>query len=629
MEEHNVGRLIAILRKSKGWTQVELAEKLQVSDKTISKWESGAGLPEISQFPTMSKLFDVSIDYLMTGKEPEKEILTISKSELCAKNDDVSLAEEVKDLSNDENGKNIVDYILQYQSLNAFKKLCEIDDRFVTRFSLLDAITLAVLSNSLYVLKGKEFKLGCYMFSFDNENEIKSLLPECDEGVFNRNEDKALCVLPENFFTMLATDKRITDETLNVFLTNQNNRNCVWYHAFPYLIEEAYRNGNEDLLRRLIDLSKESNGIAYKTIKPEYDAYNRSYNYVMNYFYLAPICGGQGHGLVRILESTIKQALEDGDFGLVDEFNKINSDISANFNRITDNDSKCYVASEDEIRVAKLKQDKSLSEDDIAIQSAIHGSIIDISELGKISDFEKFKEALYDYPIHYFEVLYGFYIDKNIKELFRVAVDNSDDDLAGAIADGDATTVKACIKKYWSEQNNHGSMYAKPNPNEGFLYTESDEARDNGPWRCQQTLGEISTYLQSVRKRLINAIMDRIDRDKTVDGLTKEYFESELQKGNIDNVVIKLCIRLEAVLKCDFGCTGTFYEMIDQYCEEHLEGEEWDEDLEQTIDASDKETINLLHKLRKARNSLVHAEKSNIKLTNKELKNCIEYICSL
>ena len=36
--------------------QVELAEKLQVSDKTISKWESGAGLPEISQFPTMSKL---------------------------------------------------------------------------------------------------------------------------------------------------------------------------------------------------------------------------------------------------------------------------------------------------------------------------------------------------------------------------------------------------------------------------------------------------------------------------------------------------------------------------------------------------------------------------------------------
>lgn len=114
MEEHNVGRLIATLRKSKGWTQVELAEKLQVSDKTISKWESGAGLPEISQFPTMSKLFDVSIDYLMTGKEPEKEILTISKSELCAKNDDVSLAEEVKDLSNDENGKNIVDYILQY-----------------------------------------------------------------------------------------------------------------------------------------------------------------------------------------------------------------------------------------------------------------------------------------------------------------------------------------------------------------------------------------------------------------------------------------------------------------------------------------------------------------------------------
>lgn len=71
MDEHSIGKAIASLRKSKGWTQVELAEKLNVSDKAVSKWESESGLPEISQFPTLAKLFDVSIDYLMMGKIDE------------------------------------------------------------------------------------------------------------------------------------------------------------------------------------------------------------------------------------------------------------------------------------------------------------------------------------------------------------------------------------------------------------------------------------------------------------------------------------------------------------------------------------------------------------------------------
>ncbi|MFR6640655.1 MAG: helix-turn-helix domain-containing protein [Christensenellales bacterium] len=62
MEEHNVGRLIATLRKSKGWTQVELAEKLQVSDKTISKWESGADCRKYHSFrPCRNYLTSASI----------------------------------------------------------------------------------------------------------------------------------------------------------------------------------------------------------------------------------------------------------------------------------------------------------------------------------------------------------------------------------------------------------------------------------------------------------------------------------------------------------------------------------------------------------------------------------------
>ena len=64
----NIGATIKTLRKSKGLTQCELGALLNVSDKTISKWESGQGYPEITQFPNLAKVFGVSIDYLFSGE---------------------------------------------------------------------------------------------------------------------------------------------------------------------------------------------------------------------------------------------------------------------------------------------------------------------------------------------------------------------------------------------------------------------------------------------------------------------------------------------------------------------------------------------------------------------------------
>ena len=68
MESKNIGATLKALRKAKGLTQLQLGEMLSVSDKTISKWESGQGYPEITQFPNIAKLFGVSIDYLFSGE---------------------------------------------------------------------------------------------------------------------------------------------------------------------------------------------------------------------------------------------------------------------------------------------------------------------------------------------------------------------------------------------------------------------------------------------------------------------------------------------------------------------------------------------------------------------------------
>ena len=68
MDAVSIGRAIAALRKKRGFTQAELARKLNVSDKAVSRWEKGLGYPEVTQFPALAALFGVTVDYLMTGE---------------------------------------------------------------------------------------------------------------------------------------------------------------------------------------------------------------------------------------------------------------------------------------------------------------------------------------------------------------------------------------------------------------------------------------------------------------------------------------------------------------------------------------------------------------------------------
>lgn len=65
MEAASVGKRIAELRKQEGLTQKQLADKLGVSNKAISKWETGEGFPDITMIPKLSAIFNVSSDYLL------------------------------------------------------------------------------------------------------------------------------------------------------------------------------------------------------------------------------------------------------------------------------------------------------------------------------------------------------------------------------------------------------------------------------------------------------------------------------------------------------------------------------------------------------------------------------------
>lgn len=71
------------LRKQKGLSQEELANRLNVSRQTVSKWEVGDSTPDMEKLIAMSDLFDVSLDNLVMGKE-EAQIPAAGKSEFAA-----------------------------------------------------------------------------------------------------------------------------------------------------------------------------------------------------------------------------------------------------------------------------------------------------------------------------------------------------------------------------------------------------------------------------------------------------------------------------------------------------------------------------------------------------------------
>lgn len=74
MDCMKVGRLIARLRREKGMTQKAVADRLNLSDRTISKWERGLGCPDVSLLHDLAELFGVNIEQILTGELSQNEI---------------------------------------------------------------------------------------------------------------------------------------------------------------------------------------------------------------------------------------------------------------------------------------------------------------------------------------------------------------------------------------------------------------------------------------------------------------------------------------------------------------------------------------------------------------------------
>jgi transcriptional regulator with XRE-family HTH domain len=73
MNQEKIGRFISQCRKEQGLTQEQLAEKLHITNKAISKWETGKGMPDSSIMLELCRILKISVNELLSGQKNQEE----------------------------------------------------------------------------------------------------------------------------------------------------------------------------------------------------------------------------------------------------------------------------------------------------------------------------------------------------------------------------------------------------------------------------------------------------------------------------------------------------------------------------------------------------------------------------
>ena len=171
MDQQKIGRYIAECRKQKNLTQEQLAEKIGVTSKSVSRWENGKTMPDVSLFEPLCKELDISFNSFLCGENTDKGTCNITEEEL----------EEYKELlKNQEKGK--IERLL--------------NSVFKSKSGTLEAKYNSSISNLLLLVIFSIVNIGLLLFNSGSYFLFSAFVPylAVDYGMF-------LCGLyPEEFY---------------------------------------------------------------------------------------------------------------------------------------------------------------------------------------------------------------------------------------------------------------------------------------------------------------------------------------------------------------------------------------------------------------------------------------------
>jgi transcriptional regulator with XRE-family HTH domain len=298
MNYDKIGKFIKEKRKEKGLTQNELASKINVTDKAISKWERGLGCPDVSLLEVLSKELDVSILELLNGRKIESEVIKVTEADDYIKN--------TINISNDYTKNKIK---------NIFNRIIEV--------SILFIVLLLILLNVVqYKYMDKEYT---YRITRDTYNTITDTLNSIEENIN---------IIKNNKTIFNEEDKQII---INNLEEDNNKINNIYYlkkikdlkpitykvNDLRLLTDMFYNPNNEVDILNILDKYVDSNLIKIYT---DYSIRNLSntarssglYNKVLESYYYSLSYNNQSIASTRIsdlselnsnLETRVRQFL--------------------------------------------------------------------------------------------------------------------------------------------------------------------------------------------------------------------------------------------------------------------------------------------------------------------------------
>ena len=229
------------------------------------------------------------------------------------------------------------------------------------------------------------------------------------------------------------------------------------------------------------------------------------------------------------------------------------------------------------------------------INDCLMDGVINIDKLLSCNDFETIKDGLLTKPLTREEWLIEKYEEGLYREIFEWLVDNDNsyarEFISGEFKPGHEKNVDKFTKV---------AFYVCKNAR--FSDVNDKYLKNKDP--------------KEVIDKIIKDLSLKIDKVTLTEGLTEEYFKRLLMLNEVEILVVKLCVKMEAVLRCDYKYEGTFEEMLNRYTN--------------NLDNSDETDLaELLNKLRKKRNDIVHPTKVSVELSKTELEALIGYISIL
>ena len=401
-----IGKRILEIRKKEKLTQAELGDRLNVTDKAVSKWENDTGEPSIQSLVDISKEFNVSLDYLMTGV---KDVKNMSLSEKIAATDNLDLYKEnyrsamELDLYFKEaiTNKTLIDYLLEYRSEKVLKYIVEhVIGSYKDVFKEYhEEIVLFALENEWFDILNNEQKVrsGLYLYSLAIKDEKKP-----DENI---RYSPSSFVLSGALADGIAKSEYMTEKSWNFILGYGGPMN--WSKGIRVILEKAilvkHKQVNniikiiERCNNRIEDLKvKHRVGEAYSVYQFYSDGIyaERSYKFRVDYSY------------IPVSKQSVMNAIEIKDFSLAKKLNLLTND------KVPAYDLKMY----------EVNSNDKLSEKDKLRESVYVGELIDIDKLIQTKDFDLYEELIKE-PATPYELAMKYLKTKEFKKLYKLAED--------------------------------------------------------------------------------------------------------------------------------------------------------------------------------------------------------------